>query len=303
MSYGDRPRLRVVNTTGLGHQTQVFIDDQDVSSCFNEMTVAITMRGAVEVTLNAIVCELEFDNVPVLEMPCEGTREVLIKHGWTPPPEPAPEGPAVPRPWRTYARPKQLPPETDWRVFLATTDRGWGKTRAGSEWIAEQAATHPNTEWAVIAPTWRDCRKVCIEGASGIVKALLPGELTSVSAMDLAVRLSNGSTIYGYSADNPGRLRGVRRLSGAWVDELSAMPNAETLWDDYLMPTLGDQGRVFVTATSPMVDHELNPMHQALLSDTTGTVITVFGKTWENAANLSESTLAALREHYGEAAR
>lgn len=83
----DLPRLRVVNTTGAGFHTQVFIDDQDVSSCFNAATITTTLRGPVEVQLNAIICEIEIDNAMSLRMPNEGTRELLIKHGWTPPAE------------------------------------------------------------------------------------------------------------------------------------------------------------------------------------------------------------------------
>lgn len=84
----DMPRLRIVNSSGLGHQTQIFIDDVDVSDCFNSLTVNTSVDSGVEVQLNAIICEFEVENALRLRMPVDGTRELLIKHGWTPPTEP-----------------------------------------------------------------------------------------------------------------------------------------------------------------------------------------------------------------------
>ena len=37
--------------------------------------------------------------------------------------------------WRLWARPSQLPPPVDWRVWLLMAGRGFGKTRAGAEWV------------------------------------------------------------------------------------------------------------------------------------------------------------------------
>src|SRR5882757_11416462 len=82
------PRLRVVNTTGVGFKTKIYIDDEDVSACFNNVQVTAGLKDSVMVQLDALVCEIEIDNAQVLEMPAEGTRELLIKHGWTPPVEP-----------------------------------------------------------------------------------------------------------------------------------------------------------------------------------------------------------------------
>lgn len=83
-----KPRLRLVNATGIGPDTKVYIDDVDVSSCFNRALIKAPLYGGVEVELNAVICEVEVDNALRLEMPAEGTREILIKHGWTPPVEP-----------------------------------------------------------------------------------------------------------------------------------------------------------------------------------------------------------------------
>lgn len=203
--------------------------------------------------------------------------------------------PPRPRPWHGKARHDQLiPREGEHSVHLYLAGRGWGKSATGSNWLAEQAATNPDTEWAVIAPTWRDCRKVCIEGQSGILRALLPGELDSCNASDLTIRLTNGSKIYGYSADRPDRLRGAN-LSGAWLDELAAMVHAEDLWGEALMPALriGERPQVVVTTTPRPIN-----LLRELLARTDGSVRVVRGKTYDNADNLSKVALAELKARY-----
>jgi phage terminase large subunit-like protein len=167
-------------------------------------------------------------------------------------------------------------------------------TRSGAEWLVEQAARTPNSEWAAIAPTWRDCQKTCFEGPSGLVKSLLPGEFESMNMSALQLRLSNGSRIYGYSADRPDRLRGSN-LSGAWVDELCTMQRAEDLLGEALMPALriGEHPRVLITTTPRPVK-----VIKDLVARTDGSVVVVRGSTWDNAANLSKTALENLRARY-----
>lgn len=206
----------------------------------------------------------------------------------------AAKAPPRPRSWHTQARPDQLAPEGDYNILLFLAGRGWGKTRVGAEWLAEQAARNPNTEWAIVAPTWRDCRKVCIEGPSGLLKAFLPGELDSVNASDLTVRLTNGSKIYGYSSDGFERLRGSN-LSGAWADEIAVYSAPDDLFSEALMPALriGDNPRVLITTTPRPIK-----FLRELIARDDGSVRIIKGKTWDNAANLSKTALAELKARY-----
>lgn len=199
-----------------------------------------------------------------------------------------------PRPWHDQARENQLPPEGDWNIWLILAGRGFGKTRTGAEWIAEQAAKQPGTEWAIVAPTWRDCRKVCIEGPSGLLKAFLPGEVESMNASDLTVRLTNSSRIYGYSSDGYERLRGSN-LAGAWVDEAAVMDRVDDMFTEALMPALriGENPRVLITTTPRPIK-----FLRGLIARDNGTVAVTRGKTWDNAANLSKTALAELRAQY-----
>ena len=79
--------------------------------------------------------------------------------------------------YRQSARPNQLPPDGEWFVWIILSGRGFGKTFTGSGWLVEKACSNPNTEWAVVAPTFGDVRRVCVEGPSGILKALPEGAL------------------------------------------------------------------------------------------------------------------------------
>jgi predicted phage terminase large subunit-like protein len=206
----------------------------------------------------------------------------------------ASKSPPRPRPWHKVARPNQIPPPGDWNICLFLAGRGFGKTRLAAEWLAEQAARNPNTEWAIVAPTWRDCRKVCIEGSSGLLKAFLPGELHSVNASDLTVRLNNGSRIYGYSADGFERLRGSN-LAGAWVDEAAVMTTVDDLFSEALLPALriGENPRVVITTTPRPI-----PFLRELVARKDGSCVVVRGATWDNAANLSKSAIAELKSRY-----
>ncbi len=41
--------------------------------------------------------------------------------------------------WHAWAHDGQLPPAGDWPTWLMVTGRGFGKTRAGAEWVSELA--------------------------------------------------------------------------------------------------------------------------------------------------------------------
>ncbi|HMO67162.1 MAG TPA: hypothetical protein PKE25_00580, partial [Novosphingobium sp.] len=46
--------------------------------------------------------------------------------------------------WRLWARRDQLPPDGDWRCWLVMAGRGFGKTRAGAEWVRSVAEADPD---------------------------------------------------------------------------------------------------------------------------------------------------------------
>lgn len=81
-----RPRVRIENTSGIGHRTKIYIDGVDVSDCFMDATVRLQPDHIVVADLTVMVAELDVDGARLV-FPVDGTRELLVKHGWTPPPD------------------------------------------------------------------------------------------------------------------------------------------------------------------------------------------------------------------------
>src|SRR5258707_961447 len=127
-------------------------------------------------------------------------------------------------------------PDLEWLVWLIMSGRGFGKTWVGASWLAEQALKNPGSAWACVAPTFSDTRRICIEGSTGLLRALTRDELVNYRRNDLELELANGSVIYGFSADRPDRVRGSN-LWGAWCEELGSW-RYEAAWHEGLMPAL-----------------------------------------------------------------
>ena len=165
--------------------------------------------------------------------------------------------------------------------------RGHGKTRSGSEWLADQARRNPRSVWAAVAPTRDDLRAICIEGESGLLQAL--GMMRGDDAYDksnLQIRLPNGSLIRGLSAEKPERTRGPN-LSGVWADEMGVW-RYPTLWND-LTPSLrrGKAQKVITTTPRPTA------LIRRIAAEA-GTVVT-HGSTFDNERNLATDELERLR--------
>jgi phage terminase large subunit-like protein len=52
--------------------------------------------------------------------------------------------------------------------------RGFGKTKAGAEWVRFLAENHLASRIALVGPTAADVRQVMVEGVSGIVPVSRP---------------------------------------------------------------------------------------------------------------------------------
>jgi phage terminase large subunit-like protein len=69
--------------------------------------------------------------------------------------------------WSFWARPNQLPPTGEWRVWLVLAGRGFGKTRTGAEMIRSRVTAGTAHRLALVAPTAGDARDIMVEGESG----------------------------------------------------------------------------------------------------------------------------------------
>jgi len=172
--------------------------------------------------------------------------------------------------------------------------RGWGKTRTGAEWLARKALTTPGSEWAVIARTTSDCRKTCIEGESGLLRALgLRRESREYNRNTGEIRLPGGTVIYAFSAEQPDAIRGPN-LSGAWADEVATWRYEQT-WTEALMFALrkGDQPQIAATTTP-----RRTKLLRDLIAREDGSVAVTRGSTFDNAANLSAAFIEGIKARY-----
>ena len=72
--------------------------------------------------------------------------------------------------FETWAHKNQLPPSGEgWRTWLMLAGRGFGKTRAGAEWIFRLANGKPGVRIALAGATIVDARSVMVEGVSGLL--------------------------------------------------------------------------------------------------------------------------------------
>lgn len=204
-----------------------------------------------------------------------------------------------PRPWRakkiTVApRPSQRAPDGDWSVWLVKAGRGWGKTFVGANTLADWATTHVG-DYAIVAPTFGDARKICVEGPSGIKQAL-GRELLAYNKSEYVLYLRNGSRIVLASADAPDRLRGWN-LSGAWCDEAGSWPDTEAWYDALDFALREGEARVVVTTTPRRGNKILRDLLDQIKAGSTDVVLTS-GHTLENRENLSEKAIRRLQTRW-----
>lgn len=199
--------------------------------------------------------------------------------------------------WRQQARPEQLPPDGDWRTWYLRGGRGAGKTRTGSETLAGWIWNSEPGEWAIVAPTYGDAKNVCVEGASGIIKAL-GGEGGGVERWNRSegiIHVANGSKIFLDGGDDGAlRIQG-RNLRGLWADEVGLWVQWDRAWNESIAYAVRLAPARIVATGTPKVGH---PLIGQLLNAPVGVVHTHM-RTVDNADNLDAAAVAALVEQYG----
>ena len=110
--------------------------------------------------------------------------------------------------WQLRGRTRQLPPEGDWTTWLILAGRGFGKTRAGAEWVRTTAQGHPEARIALVGASLGEVRAVMVEGESGILAVCPPGQIPSFEPSLRRLTWGNGAQATLYSAGEPESLRG-----------------------------------------------------------------------------------------------
>ena len=194
--------------------------------------------------------------------------------------------------WRGWrARPNQLAPEGEWRVWLILAGRGFGKTRAGAECVREQVESHFCGRIALVGETSADVRDVMIEGESGILSISRPDFKPLYEPSKRRLIWPNGATAMAYSGDEPDQLRGPQH-DGAWADEPAKWKCPLEAWDNLEFGLrLGSRPRIVATTTPRPIK-----LIRDLLQDPM-TVVTR-GSTYDNAANLAPSFMERMAKKY-----
>lgn len=110
--------------------------------------------------------------------------------------------------WRLWARIEQVAPLSDWRIWLVMAGRGFGKTRAGSEWVREVASAVPDARIALIGASLGEGRAVMVEGESGLLAISPDGRAPRYEPSLRRLIWPNGAQAVLYSAGEPESLRG-----------------------------------------------------------------------------------------------
>jgi len=202
--------------------------------------------------------------------------------------------------WKFWARPEQLEPDgTDWDVWLINAGRGFGKTRAGVEWVREQVK-RGKKRIAAVAATNSDIERVMVKGESGFLSICHKSDKTykgkeigfpEWSPTKRSLTWANGAKVEFYSAEEPERLRGPQ-FEAAWCDELAAWNKDIDTWDMLqFCLRLGKHPRVCVTTTPKPTKLVRNLLKNPKVHVTSGS-------TFDNAANLADTYLKAVKDQY-----
>lgn len=201
--------------------------------------------------------------------------------------------------WRAQGRPEQHTPDWAFNVWLILAGRGFGKTRTGAEDMADYMLSNPGVRCAILAPTIADARDTCVEGESGLLAVLarygfIDGENLDWNKSKLQLKLPNGSQVKLFSAESPARLRGPQHHR-AWVDELAQVVKRDPdAWAQLRFGLRLGKNPQIVCTTTPLPVKAVRDLIKRAGED----VHVTRGSTFDNAANLAENTLAALKEEY-----
>lgn len=201
--------------------------------------------------------------------------------------------------WKLFARPQQIAPPGDWRIWLLMAGRGFGKTRCGAEWVREIAEHRSEARIALVSASLAEARAVMIEGESGIIACSPPDRRPHFEPSLRRLRWPNGAQAQLFSAAEPEALRGPQH-SHAWCDEIGKWPlsgqRASRCWDNLMMGLrVSSRPQVAVTTTPRAV-----PLIRRLLDQTAnGTAVLTQGSTFDNATNLPSRFIEAMEQDYG----
>lgn len=195
--------------------------------------------------------------------------------------------------FENWAHESQLPPSGDgWRVWMMMAGRGFGKTRAGAEWIHRLATKRAGLRIALVGASIHETRRIMVEGVSGLLTLARRQRRRVKWEPSLGqFRWPNGSQAQLFSGDHADGLRGPEH-DFAWCDELAKWREAEEAWVNLRMGLRrGARPRALVTTTPKPI-----PLLTSIMEEPW--TVTTRGRTSDNI-NLDERTIEVLTATYG----
>ncbi|MEQ8742536.1 terminase family protein [Parasphingorhabdus sp.] len=197
--------------------------------------------------------------------------------------------------WHFWARPGQRPPAGDWSIWLIMAGRGFGKTRAGAEWVRQIAEGDGSARFALVGANYAETRTVMVEGESGLLSIAPPDQRPAWEPSLKRLTWENGAQAHLYSAAEPEGLRGPQH-SHAWCDEIAKWMNnagqAEAAWDNLKMGLrLGFRPQLVATTTPRPV-----ALVRALVN--ADGVVIARGRTQDNDLHLPVAFLTTMEADY-----
>lgn len=195
--------------------------------------------------------------------------------------------------WREFhARTEQIAPDGDWDIWMILAGRGFGKTRAGAEWVREQVNAGCK-RIALVGETQKDLEEVMIEGDSGLMSVFPENETPDYRTKPVRIRFRTGAVALGYNATQPDQLRGPQ-FDVAWCDELAKWRYARQTWDQLQFGMrLGIHPRQLVTTTPRPIE-----LVKAIIAGEEGKAVATRGRTLDNRANLAPTFLSKILARY-----
>ena len=192
--------------------------------------------------------------------------------------------------WNSWAHDGQRAPAIDWQTWVMIAGRGFGKTRAGAEWVTMNARANPDLQIALVAATLEEARRVMVEGVSGLL-AVGGWQIEEWSPSLRRLRYRNGAQATLFSGASPQGLRGPEH-DIAWCDELAKWDKPGETWDMLQLGLRkGDRPRALITTTPAP-----GPVLRRIMT-TKGSVIT--GGPTQHNPHLPGAYIAAITDMYG----
>jgi phage terminase large subunit-like protein len=152
--------------------------------------------------------------------------------------------------WWQWAHGGQREPKGNWRVWMIRAGRGFGKTRAGAEWVHARARACPDARIALVGASIAEVQRVMIEGTSGLLAVARFDEAPIWHRGSGELTFASGARAFVYSAAAGEALRGPEHHF-AWCDELAKWGRrGEATWDNMMLGLrVGETPQALVTTT------------------------------------------------------